>query len=633
MNRSQRRAEKQRGRAGGRALPPASAAVFAAALQHHQAGAWQEAEQHYRQVLAADPRHADTLHLLGVLALQAGQPGAAVELIGKAIAIDPEAALYYCNSGNALRAAGRLDDAILHYRRAISLKPDYAEAINNLGAALQAQGLAGEAAACFRRAIGLQPDLLEAHDNLGNALAALGRPEDAVACHRRAAQLSPAYSPAHNNLGAALRQLGRQDEAAEAFHRALALQPDFAEAHANLGALLKQQGQADAAIASCRKAIALHPSLAEAHEALGGALADNGLLAEAAASLQQAIALQPGNHTSHDNLATVLLQQGYLDDAIAGFRTAVALQPQAANAHHNLAMALLARGDMAEGWREYEWRWRMPHSPQRPFAQPQWRGEPGGGRTLLIHAEQGFGDTIQFCRYASLAAAAQWRVVLEVQRPLVRLLRSLAGVEQIIPQGEALPAFDAHCPMLSLPLALAGLPAIPSAHSYLSHDPAEAAAWRPRLGAAPLIGLAWAGSASLATDRRRSLAPQRFAPLLAVPGLQFVSLQKDGPRPPAEFALTDVMAEIEDFAATAALIANLDLIIAVDTAVAHLAAALSRPVWLLDRFDSDWRWQVDRKHSPWYPTLRRYRQDQPGNWDSVLAEVAADLRAARWTSG
>ena len=560
-----------------------------------------------------------------------GQTAAAVDLIGEAISIAPRAALYHCNSGNALKAAGRLDEAVLRYRRAISLQPDYAEAINNLGAALQAQGRPEESADCFRRAIGIKPDLAEAHDNLGNALAGLGRPADALACHRRAILLSPAYAQAHNNLGAALRQLDRLDEAAQAFQQALALQPDFAEAHANLGALRKQQDRVAEAIASCRRAIELQPGLAEAHEALGGAMADQGLLAEAACSLRQAIALQPGSHAAHDNLATVLLEQGCLDEAIEAFRTAVALQPAAANAHHNLAMALLTRGEMAEGWREYEWRWRMPQFARRCFAQTQWRGEPGDGRTLLIHAEQGFGDTIQFCRYASLAAAAGWRVVLEVQPALVRLLRSLAGVDRVIAQGEALPEFDAHCSMLSLPLAMGTeLATIPSATSYLSADPNETAGWRARLGEAPRIGLAWAGSAALPTDRRRSLAPERLAPLLAVPGMRFVSLQKTGPAAPAQFGLIDVMAEIDDFAGTAALVAQLDLVIAVDTAIAHLAAALGRPVWLLDRFDSDWRWLADRRDSPWYPTLRRYRQKQPGDWDAVLAEVAQALRAGQW---
>jgi hypothetical protein len=273
---------------------------------------------------------------------------------------------------------------------------------------------------------------------------------------------------------------------------------------------------------------------------------------------------------------------------------------------------------------------------RRSFAQPQWRGEESAGRILLIHAEQGFGDTLQFCRYATLAAERGLRVVLEAQSPLVRLLQGLPGVDRVIARGEALPAFDLHCPMLSLPLALGvTLENIRRFEPYLHADPAQAATWRTRLaemtGPVPRIGLVWAGNPRnhlrglAAVDRRRSLAPNLLAPIFNVPGLRLLSLQKDGPLAPVEFPLIDFMHEMQDFADTAALIANLDLVISVDTAVAHLAAALGKPVWLLDRYDACWRWFTGRRDSPWYPTLRLYRQPQPGDWDQVLAEVISDL--------
>jgi hypothetical protein len=317
-------------------------------------------------------------------------------------------------------------------------------------------------------------------------------------------------------------------------------------------------------------------------------------------------------------------------EAIGCFRTAVGLRPDFANAHHNLAVALLARGEMAEGWREYEWRWQTAGmvASRRDFAQPQWHGEAAEGRTLLIHAEQGLGDTLQFCRYGALAAARGLRVVMEVQRPLVRLLRGVAGVDWVVARGEDLPAFDFCCAMQSMPLAVGTTVAtIPSAPSYLCADLVEAAIWGERLAAAgrlgPRVGLAWAGDPAMVRDGRRSLAAERLAPLLALQGLQFFSLQKGGS--PADVGLTDFMDEMEDFADTAALVANLDLVISVDTAVAHLAAALGKPVWLLDRFDPDWRWLLGRRDSPWYPSMRLYRQPKPGDWGSVLAEVAADL--------
>jgi tetratricopeptide (TPR) repeat protein len=516
--------------------PSSAHAVFATALQQHQAGHLDAAEDLYWQVLAADSRHADSLHLLGVIAYQGGHHDLAVDRICRAIAINPRVASYHASLGNALEQQQRLEEAIACYRLAIELDPDFPEAHLNLGAALQEQGLLEAAIACYRRAIELDPDDSDAHNNLGNALA----------------------------------EQGQLDEAVTSLHRALDLHPDDPEEHNNLGIALQEEGQ--------------------------------------------------------------------LHEAVASYRRAIDLNPDYPEAHHNLAMALLALGDMAAGWEEYEWRWEtaLMLPAWRNFAQPQWRGEAAEGRTLLVHAEQGLGDTMQFCRYAPLAAASGLRVVMEVPKPLVRLLHPLAGVDLVVESDGQLPPFDLHCPMLSLPLAFGTtLATIPAAGPYLHAAPLAAASWRARLaatgGARLRVGLAWAGNPRLhspalaAVDRRRSIALDRLAPLFDLHGVQFVSLQKDGPMAPGAFALTDWMDEMADFADTASLIAGLDLVISVDTAVAHLAAALGRPVWLLDRFDCCWRWLAGRRDSPWYPTLRFYRQPQPGDWESVIAEVAGDL--------
>jgi hypothetical protein len=303
------------------------------------------------------------------------------------------------------------------------------------------------------------------------------------------------------------------------------------------------------------------------------------------------------------------------------------------------AERLFAQGEMAARCEEPEWRWQTSHwiEDRRDFTQPEWRGEPAPGQTLLIHAEQESDATLQFCRYASLAAATGLHVILEVPRQLVRLLRGLPGVDLVVASGEDLPTFDLHCPMLSMPLALGTTVAtIPSAGSYLHADEMQAAAWRTRLATmanqGPRLGLVSAGNpgvhipAKAADDRRRSIPPDRLVPLFDVLGLHFFSLQKDGPSAPADFPLTDFLQEMTDFADTAALIANLDLVISVDTAVAHLASALGKPFWLLDRFDSCWRWLTGRRDSPWYPALRLYHQSRPGDWDSVIAEVVHDLR-------
>jgi tetratricopeptide (TPR) repeat protein len=461
-----------------------------------------------------------------------------------------------------------------------------------------------DAVTFYRRALALHPPYVEAHQNLGSALSDLGQVDAAIVCLRKALSLRPDYPMAQLNLGNALWAKGRPEEAIAAYEAAIALRPDFAEAHTFCAIVLGEQGQTEPAIAACWRALALQPGYPDAHNALGN----------------------------------LLRAAGRVEEAIGCYRRALALAPDYPDAHFNLGMALLALGEFALGWPEYEWRWQTPQmlAALRRFPQPQWRGEAAPGQRLLIHAEQGLGDTLQFCRFASLAAELGLRVVLEVPRPLVRLCASLSGVEAIVAAGEPLPAFDLHCPMASLPLLLGTrLGTIPAAVPYLAADAAAVAAWRARLaelaGDGLRVGLVWAGNPSLdrparaAMDRRRSLGGDRLAGVLGVPGVRFVSLQKDGPRLPPASPVIDMMPAMADFADTAALVAGLDLVIAVDTAVAHLAGALGRPVWMLDRFDPDWRWMMGRRDSPWYPTLRIYRQPRPGDWESVLAEVVRDL--------
>ncbi|MEN6621037.1 MAG: glycosyltransferase family 9 protein, partial [Smithella sp.] len=290
-----------------------------------------------------------------------------------------------------------------------------------------------------------------------------------------------------------------------------------------------------------------------------------------------------------------------------------------------------------EGWRQYEWRWQATHLKRYDTPKPLWQGEAAVGRILLIQSEQGFGDTLQFCRYASLAAAKGLRVVLEVQPALVRLMKSLSGIERVIPMGQPLPDFDFYCPTMSLPTAFnTRVETIPSDVPYLFAAPEAVNSWKNRLPESSKkmlkVGLVWAGSSRtnsielVSVDHRRSINPELLAPLMDVDGIQFFSLQKLGPSAPKEFGLVDMTAECRDFADTAALIANLDLVISVDTAVAHLAGALGKPVWILNRFDSCWRWMETREDSPWYPTLRLFRQPYPGDWSSVVLRVRHELK-------
>jgi tetratricopeptide (TPR) repeat protein len=536
-----------------------------------------------------------------------------------------------------LHQAGRLAEADALYQKIRPSDPDYAESLHLRGVIAYQRNHAAMAATLIGQAIARAPGHAAYHSNLGLALVALGRLAEARACYNDAVALNPNFAEAWCNLGAVLGKLAQTEAAAAAYARARALKPHQPEIHFNLAGLLADQGRLQEAVGHYQNALAVRPDYFEAHNNLGVALGQIGRWAEAIGCYRRAVALRPDHPNAHNNLGAALAEQGCADDAIACYRAALAANPTHAEAHYNLARALLARGDMDAGWKAFEWRWktRQLQAAHRRFPQPQWRGEAGAGRTLLIHAEQGFGDTLQFCRYAPLAAQRGLRVVLEVPAPLLRLLRGLPGMDAVIATGETLPAFDLHCPMLSLPLAFGTqLHSIPAAAGYVRAEPNAVAHWARRLHGDDLrVGLVWAGNpradvpALAAIDRRRSLDPALLAPLFATSGVTFFSLQKTCPAPPTHLPLIDHMQEMADFADTAALIMQLDLVIAVDTAVAHLAAGLGKPVWLLNRFDSCWRWLTDRRDSPWYETLHIYQQSQPGDWVPVIAHIARDLRS------
>ncbi len=602
--------------------------LYITALDHHGAGRLEEAKTHYLQVLAEDSRHAGALHLLGVIFHQAGHLVTAIQLIREAISIDAAQAPFHFSLASALKDAGQWQEAAQLYRHTLKFWPHSAEAHNNLANVLRDQGRLAEAVHHAAQAAALAPEMPEAHSSLGAALHQQGQLAQAAACFRRAMAVDPLYAEAYYNLGAALEAMERPAEAADYCRRAIALAPHTPQAHNNLGVALKALGQLPEAAECFRRVIELAPDFAEAHNNLGTVLHVQGRLGSAEYSLRRAIALTPESAEAHINLGSLLEETGRRDAAEECFRPALALNPDLPEAHLHLGMALLAKGDYAAGWRDYEWRFRTRQmaAQRRNFDVPQWQGEAAPGQTVLIHAEQGYGDTLQFCRFVPQAAARGVRVILEIPPPLTRLLRALPGPAQIISRGSPLPEFDLHIPMLSLPLALGiTLESLPGPMPYI-----HAAA--PPRAAGRRVGLVWAGNprhqspAQAAVDRRRSIDPARFAPLFAVPGVSFVSLQKDGPPVPVSLALEDKMDQVQDFADTAALIAGLDLVISVDTAVAHLAAAMGKPVWLLNRFDSCWRWLTGRRDSPWYPTLRLYTQPAPGDWDAVMGEIVKDLK-------
>ena len=454
-----------------------------------------------------------------------------------------------------------------------------------------------------------------------------------------AIQLQPDFFEAHGNRGAMLAALGRHDEAIESYRKALAIKPDFADAHCNLGSALTHLRHYDEALASLDRALALQPNYLDALYNRGNALKPLKRYEEALASYDRAIALQPNHADAHNNRGQVLRELERYGEALASYDRALALRPQHVMAHCNAAALRLLTGDFDRGWVHYEWRWMKKSVVplKRNFSQPSWHGDdPIAGKTILLHSEQGLGDAIQFCRYVPLVAARGARVIFEVQKTLQTLMHSLGGIAQIAPKGGSLPAFDLHCPLVSLPLAFGTrLETIPSATAYLSAPVQRVTTWQSRLQGQrhPLIGLVWSGNPGHERDRERSVGLREFLPLLdALDGeATFVSLQKDVRAADAALLkeradVLDYSNELEDFSDTAALISQLDLVISVDTSVAHLAGALGKPVWILLTYFPDWRWLLGRDDSPWYPTARLLRQDESRTWDGVIARVGKALR-------
>jgi len=514
---------------------------------------------------------------------------------------------------------------------ALAADPTQARAWHALGLIAQGRADHSAAAGMFRRALALEPDAADAHNNLGVSLGALGYPEEAIASYRRALALRPNYAKACLNLGAALMDTDALDEAAEHLRRAAALDPKLPEAPYNLGNLAEKRGDLTAAAESFKHATALRPQFYEAHSNLGAVLlkADNPEAAQG--SLGEAVALRPDDAEAHHNLASALGELGRHEEALASCARAIAAEPTHPQANFVAARLLLAQGRLREGFEQYEWRWKLGTLVPRAFPVPLWSGEDIAGRTILLHGEQGYGDTIQGLRYVPLVAARGGRVVLEVPQPLLRLAARLPGVAELLASGQALPSFDLACPLLSLPRAFAtSLETIPAEVPYLFAEADAVARWRQALeGPGLKVGIAWAGSPLHRRDTRRSMDLEKLEPLLRIAGVHWFALQvgeraADLARLPPGL-VTDLSPRLSDFADTAAVIANLDLVVTVDTALAHLAGATGRPTWLMLQMAADWRWLTDREDSPWYPTLRLFRQRRRGDWEDVVEQVCVAL--------
>jgi tetratricopeptide (TPR) repeat protein len=546
---------------------PATAEAFEQAVSLHRQGRLPAAEALYRAALAQNADHVGALQQLGILRLQQGDFDDASRLLRRVLDRDPASCEARVNLGVALLALNRPADALEHFEKAVVLEPERADAHYNLGRALQALKRTAEAGACYERVIALKPSHAEAHNNLGNVHLALNRPRQAIACLEAALAIRPDYADAHSNLGIALHVLDRFDEALASYARALAIQPDHADAHNNLGLALRDMNR----------------------------------------------------HA----------------EAIACFERAQAVKPDMVDAQVNESLARLAVGDFDSGWKKYEWRRMTASFHRRKSPRPLWLGNWDlAGKTILLHGEQGLGDTLQFARYVPLVARQGARVILAVQRPLAPLLAGLAGVAVLRAQGDAVPPYDCYCPLPSLPLAFGTtVDTIPAEVPYIGVPADRAGKWRPVTEAIgrPRIGLMWAGNLAH-PNRRRWIALRHLLPLLQLGDLHFAALQRElpeGDAPLLESAQvpTFLGEQQADLADTAALIAGLDLVITVDTAIAHLAGALGKPVWVLLPFSADWRWLRHRDDSPWYPTARLFRQPALGDWAGLVTQVADALAA------
>ena len=627
----------------------------------HKRGKLECAARFYSDALERDPSSSDAWHLLGRVRLAGKDLGAAAACVVKAIQLRSDLAPYHCTLGDILAAQGRHSDAVRCYQEAVRLDPRFLPGWVNLGLAQRAQGLAHEACAAFARALEIEPGSAEALNNLGNALAVLGRLDEAAECFREAFRLhpeqamsavnlaavslrqqrpkdaeewsrcalglQPSMTEALSNLATALLGQERYGEAERATREAIAIAPNAAHLHSNLATVLLEQKRFEEAERECRRALELQPGNADVRLNLGVVLQKAGRLEEAADVLQKLIDEDPRNADAWTNLGTVRADQGRHDEALLCPEQALRLAPNHPKAHFCHSLELLGRGKLEEGFAEYEWRWKVVH-PGRAGSGKAWEGEPLEGRTILLTAEQGLGDTIQFARYIPLVAARGGRIIVESQPAAVPIVRTVRGVTQIITERDPLPAFDVQAPLLSLPrIFKIGGQNIPGAIPYVSFDRDLASGMKARLGPRRglRIGLAWSGNPDNGGDRRRSAGLEALSAFGSVAGVEWYSLQTGRRARDAVTAaggwVREVLSEDGGLRELAALMSCLDLVISVDTMPVHLAGALGRPVWNLLCAAPDWRWLREGARTPWYPTMRLFRQERPGDWNSVVERV------------
>ena len=597
-------------------------------LAAHLEGRFEEAEKVYSRVRHEWPDVADAWHLSAALAHARRDLERAQSFVETALSLNPAFAEAHVTAGNIFKDLGELDAALAQCDAALTLNPALAEAHTNRSDLLRLLKRPEDALAAARRAVELNPSLPEAYGNLGAVLMDLDQWEDARIATQKASDLAPDNPVHYVNLSKVQRHLGAPAEALIAAKDAVALAPELPDALNALGNVHYAGREYEDAEDAYRRALRQRPDDAEILGNLGNALARQHRLTDAETVLRDSLSATPGNPVLLTNLGGVLLEAGDPTSALGYFAWALDGDPDQADAYWNRGLARLVMGDLSGGFEDYEHRWRLPESVLRHTSIPLWDGSGLEGKSILLHSEQGYGDTLQFIRFADRLADEGDGVYLETHGPLVRLLEGMDCLAGVFGRGAPLPDVDVQLPVLSLPHRCRVSPeTLPVDIPYIPLFPGAALDLGPEKDLN--IGVAWAGRPTHKNDANRSISLETLRPLFDVPAVGWISLQVDERHNEADdfgLPLMDLRPKIEDFADTATAIAGLDLVITVDTAVAHLAGALGKEVWILLPYAPDWRWLLEREDSPWYPSARLLRQPAPGDWNSVIGRVAQDLK-------
>lgn len=611
------------------------------AERHRKAGRLREASEVASAILRDHPQQADALNFLAVVSLETGQLQYATQFIQHAMAIRSDNAADFRVLGSILRRQGKRNEAIEAFRRCIHVAPHDPIAYFNVGNVLQDKGQFTEAVVAYKMALKFDPRHAAACHNLGQSLERLGQVGLAADWYRKAIKLKPDFVEARVDLGNALAAQGKLKLASSIYVQALRYDPKCLKAHNNLGSLLSRQGNYKAAVTSYRQALRIAPNDVRVWNNLGNMFTKLDRFEQAEKCYEKAIAIEPGYVRAYFNRGNLQLRRGQLDEAIRQYELALEIDPQYAQAHLQRAHVWLLRGDFQRGWPELQWRLKIPggHVAMPPLPQPRWDGGPLQGKTILLYTERNIDDTLQFVRYAPMVKQRGATVVLACPPAWQPLLSSCPGIDTIVTgQDESLPEFDVHAPLMSLPGTVeTTLETIPSDVPYLYAEPQRKAAWREKLAdrSRLQVGVAWQSHIGNGHDLARAIPPELFSVLADAPSVQLVCLQQ-GPGAKRlaslrqRFAMTeldiDAGEEGTELVEMAAVIANLDLVICPDVAVAHLAGALGVAVWVALSCRPNWRWQLERDDCPWYPTMRLFRQSPSGNWDDVFQKLASALR-------